>query len=210
MNIHVLHFLRKNRSSLICIFLALVLFICFIGPLWSYHSAQTKEYGEQIYTLTGQPVYANFTKIADKSITGDYRDIIICSFLCCFFALAIIALSIACLVIFGRTEYILKILVSCLFFATTIASMVMMIIIGGEIHQLEHPAVGEGVYGFLVGPGPICAFVFSTVAGVLNSTLLFLRKDGYSLKTMLHIQYKESKHIEDIETKEEQAEEITY
>ncbi len=86
----------------------------------------------------------------------------------------------------------------------------MMIIIGGEIHQLEHPASGEGVFGFLVGPGPICAFVFSIVGGVLNSTLLFLRLDGYSLKTMLHIQYKESKHIEDAETIEEQAEEITY
>lgn len=205
MNIHVLHFLRKNRSSLICIALALVLFICFIGPLWSYHSAQTKAFGDQIYTLTGQPVYANFTRIADTNISGDYRDIIICSFLCCFFGLLIIATSVACLVIFGRTEYILKILVSCYFFTITICSMAMMIIIGGEIHQLEHPAVGDGVFGFLVGPGPICAFVFSIVGGVLNSTLLFLRLDGYSLKTMLHIQYKESLAGN---TEEEPAEEI--
>ena len=60
------------------------------------------------------------------------------------------------------------------------------------IHQMEHPPVGPGTYGFLVGPGPICTFVFAMVGGIVNTTLLILRKDGYALKTMLHIQYKES------------------
>ena len=79
-----------------------------------------------------------------------------------------------------------------LFFGVAVFAMIMMIIIGGEIHQMEHPAVGPGVYGFLVGPGPICTFVFAIIGGTINTLLLCLRKDGYSLKTMLHIQYKES------------------
>lgn len=192
MNIHVLHFLRKNRSSLICILLAVVIFVCFVGPLWSYHSAQTKDYGEAIYRLTGQPIYSNYSHINDKSITGDLRTVIICSFVCLILTLAIIALSISCLVIFGRTEYILKIAMTGLFFAVSVFAMIMMIVIGGEIHQMEHPPVGPGTYGFLVGPGPICTFVFAMVGGIVNTTLLILRKDGYALKTMLHIQYKES------------------
>ena len=42
--------------------------------------------------------------------------------------------------------------------------MIMMIVIGGEIHQMEHPPVGPGTYGFLVGPGPICTFVFAKLS----------------------------------------------
>ena len=201
MNIHVLHFLRKNRSSLICLLLAVVLFVCLIGPLWSYHSAQTKDFGEQVFTLTGRPVYSCFNRIGDETF-GNLRSAIVAGFICCFFGLMIIANSIACLVIFGRTEYILKVLNSVYFFTVTIAAMVMMIVVGGEIHKLEHPAVGEGIFGFLVGPGPICTFVFSMVGGVVNATLLFLRLDGYSLKTMLHIQYKESRDAIPEETEE--------
>ena len=192
MNIHLQHFLRKNRSTLICILLAVVIFVCFVGPLWSYHSAQTKDYGEAIYRLTGQPIYSNYSHINDKSMTGNLRTVIICSFVCLILTLSIIALSIACLVIFGRTEYMLKASMSALFFGVAVFAMIMMIVIGGEIHQMEHPAVGPGTYGFLVGPGPICTFVFAMVGGIVNTTLLILRKDGYALKTMLHIQYKES------------------
>ena len=80
----------------------------------------------------------------------------------------------------------------------------MMIFVGGEIHELEQTA---GIYGFLVGPGPICTFVFSIVGGVVNATLLFLRLDGYSLKTMLHIQLKESRDaVPEEETKEVETE----
>ena len=192
MNIHVINFFKKNRSTLICILLAIVIFVCFVGPLWSFHSAQTKNYGEVIYRLTGQPIYSNFSHINDQTTSGDLRVVIVCSFVCIILALAILAISIACLLLFGRTEYILKMTLSVLFFGIAVFAMIMMIIIGGEIHQMEHPAVGPGIFGFLVGPGPICTFVFSIVGGVVNTTLLILRLDGHSLKTMLHIQYKES------------------
>ena len=65
MNSQVLKFFNKNRSNFISILMALVLFCCLVGPLWSYHSAQTKEFGEEVFTLTGRPVYYSFGNIKE-------------------------------------------------------------------------------------------------------------------------------------------------
>ncbi len=195
MNIHVKNFFNKNRSNLISILMAVVLICCLVGPLWSYHSAQTKEYGEEVFTLTGRPVYYSFNKIQEyKSdpygFNGAYRGEIIAAFLCVIFTIAAFALSVANLFLLGKTEYLLKLITSACFLVVMTAAMAIMILVGGQIHSLEK---NYGVYGFLVGPGPITCFVFSFLAFAANMGLLTTRLDGWALKIALHVKHKEEK-----------------
>ena len=195
MNIHVKNFLRKNRSNLLSILMALVLFCCLIGPLWSYHSAQTTEYGEEVFTLTGRPVYYSFDKIPQYQsdpygFNGAYRGEILAAFICVVFTLVAAALSVANLFLLGKTEYLLKLISTACFLVVMGAAMAIMILVGGTIHTVE---TQYGIYGFLVGPGPITCFVFSFIAVALNTGLFVTRLDGWAFKIALHVKYKEDK-----------------
>ena len=195
MNSQVKVFFNKNRSNLISILMALVLFCCLVGPLWSYHSAQTKEFGEEVFTLTGRPVYYSFGNLKSYQsdpygFNGAYRGEVICAFLCVFFTLMALGLSIASLFLLGKTEYLLKIISTACFLVVMAAAMAIMIMVGGQIHTLEQV---YGVYGFLVGPGPITCFVFSFLAVGVNTYLYVTRLDGWALKIALHIKHKEEK-----------------
>ena len=195
MNSQVKTFLKKNRSNLISILMALVLFCCLVGPLWSYHSAQTKDFGEEVFTLTGRPVYYSFGNLKEYQsdpygFNGAYRGEIICGFLCVLFTLIALALSIANLFLMGKTEYLLKIISTACFLVVMAAAMAIMIMVGGTIHTLEQV---YDVYGFLVGPGPITCFVFSFLAVATNTALYVTRLDGWALKIALHIHHKEEK-----------------
>ena len=122
--------------------MTVVLICCLVGPLWSYHSAQTKEYGEEVFTLTGRPVYYSFNKIQEyKSdpygFNGAYRGEIIAAFLCVIFTIAAFALSVANLFLLGKTEYLLKLITSACFLVVMTAAMAIMILVGGQIHSLE-------------------------------------------------------------------------
>ena len=195
MNSQVLKFFNKNRSNFISIFMALVLFCCLVGPLWSYHSAQTKEFGEEVFTLTGRPVYYSFGNIEEYQsdpygFNGAYRGEIVCAFLCVIFTIAAFGLSVANLFLLGKTEYLLKLITSACFLVVMTAAMAIMILVGGQIHSLEKY---YGVYGFLVGPGPITCFVFGFLAFATNIGLLTTRLDGWALKIALHVKHKEEK-----------------
>ena len=195
MNSQVLKFFNKNRSNFISILMALVLFCCLVGPLWSYHSAQTKEFGEEVFTLTGRPVYYSFGNIKEYQsdpygFNGAYRGEIVCAFLCVLFTLIALGLSVANLFLLGKTEYLLKLISTACFLVVMGASMAIMILVGGTIHTLEKV---YGVYGFLVGPGPITCFVFSSIGVGINLYLLISRLDGWALKIALHIHHKEEK-----------------